>query len=268
MVNKLKWLFLGAGNMAQAIALRVHSDHPQDQMVFYTPSGSRAQSLAQETKGEVLAGPREFTNADVIVLAFKPQSLDEAAEQWKEVLTGGQVVISLLAGVGQKKIEEAFSAKLPLLRLMPNTPCRIGEGVNLLLPSENLGAAILAQIQERLSSLGKNFLMTSHEQFDALTCVTGSGPAYIFEWVHQFILWAKSHGVDQETASSMVVETFLGALHLGQEMGENWPELIKQVTSKAGVTEKVLETWRERQLDDTLKEGLNAGLARAIQLQG
>lgn len=259
----MRLLTFGAGNMACALIPLMARTFSLD-VIAYTPSQTRAESLAREVDGEVLRSLDSIPKADLYFLSCKPQQVRELARDVGGKLDSKGIIISLLAGTTIQKIEELFNHH-KIIRVMPNTPCLIGSGVSLI-KGQNISTEDLSKVRNLLESAGSVFEMSSEDQLDRLTGYTGSGPAYLFEWARIFIEDLKDKGITESQAREMIVDLFYGASKMMRE-SELSPELLRNnVTSKKGVTFEALEVFKKEGLESMTTRALEAAYKRSKEL--
>jgi len=259
--------FLGAGNLASAIirGLLAKNVFRAADIACTSKSGTTAQKLAADTgitHETDLA--RLFAPADIVVVAFKPQSLASADPRLAE-LTTGKLVISLLAGKKVATLAKTFSRARNIVRTMPNTPAAIGAGLTSYCTDKPLDATDRKTVESMLDALGK-FLEVEEGKLDALTALGGSGPAFLFEFVAGLREAGIAAGLPADIAATVALETVLGASRLLARTGESPEALRDKVTSPNGTTYAGLQVLASRQLRETLKETILAAAKRAGEL--
>ena len=182
--------------------------------------------------------------ADTVVVVVKPQDLPELLPEIAAALRPGSLVVSLCAGVSTAQIEKAMPPGTPVVRVMPNTPAQVDEGMAAISPGVAATPADLDHVTEILSAVGK--VITVPEKYqDAVTAISGSGPAYLFFVVEAMIDAGVMLGLPRDTATTLVVQTMFGSAKLLAESGEHPTVLRERVTSPGGTTAAAL-----RQLED------------------
>lgn len=236
-------------------------------LLCFTPSGTRAEKLAKETKGEVASSLDECLKSDLVFLGMKPQQFKEVAAQLKNKIEINKTIVSLLAGVGIDELKTGLGHK-KMIRLMPNTLMEIGRGICLLHGAKEVELEVLNFIEEKLS-LSSKVLKTSNEQvFDQLTLISGCGPGLLYQMALHLQESALNLGLKEESeAQEIIGRLFMGVgerLIKGDLTSE---ELRDQVTSKGGVTSAILESWAGSQLSQILFKGFEAGKERTELLK-
>jgi len=259
--------FIGAGNLASAIVrgLLAKNVCPATAIACTSKTGGTAQKLSAATGITFEADlAKLLAPADIVVLAFKPQSLDTADPRLAE-LTTGKLVISLLAGKKVGTLAKFYPHARNIVRTMPNTPAAIGAGLTSFCTRRPLSAADRTTVESMLDALGK-YLEVDEAKLDALTALGGSGPAFLFEFVAGLREAGIAAGLPADTAATVALETVLGASRLLARSGETPEALRDKVTSPNGTTYAGLQVLTSRQFRDTLKETILAATQRAGEL--
>lgn len=258
---------LGAGNLASAIVrglLASKACAPAD-LACTSKSGVTAQKLAAETgithEPELsrLLGP-----ADIVIVAFKPQSLAGADPRLAE-MTAGKLILSVLAGKKLARLARVFPRARNLVRAMPNTPAAIGAGITPWCSAQPLAPGDLAAVEKILDALGQH-LPLGEEHFDTLTALVGSGPAFLFEFIAALRDGGVAAGLPRDTAHRLALETVLGSARLLARTGGEPEALRDKVTSPNGTTHAGLQVMTTRQFRDTLRDTILAATKRAAEL--
>ncbi len=204
-------------------------------------------------------------NCEVLVLAVKPQQMKEALAPALGKLKD-QLVVSIAAGLRLDDISRWLGGHRKLVRTMPNTPSLIGAGITGLYadPSVELEGRMTAE--KILSAVGRTFWIDDEKMMDAVTAVSGSGPAYVFYFIEALEAAAKDLGFDGPTARTLAVETFLGAARLADNTTEPVSHLRERVTSKGGTTAAALERFDADAIAAAIGRGVQAANARGREL--
>lgn len=260
----MQLLTFGAGNMASALITPMADSFYDLTVTAYTPSKTRALALAEKTKGKVLDSLDSIPSSDFYFLSCKPQQIEDLAGQIRGKLDSNGIVVSLLAGTTIKKLSELLDHQ-KIIRVMPNTPSLVGEGVSLVV-AEGLDDSELGKVKELLGAAGDVFEMESEDQLDRVTGYTGSGPAYLFEWARIFIQDLEKQGIAPQEAKQMIVDLFYGASKMMKESELSPEELRNNVTSKKGVTYEALEVFKAGDLQGLTNKALEAAYKRSKEL--
>ena len=262
-----KIAFLGAGNMAAAMVeglLATKVTSPED-LVCYSASGKTAAALAARTGIHVVRTVEQLLRGvDTLVVAFKPQHLANADPALAE-LTRGKLVISVLAGKRLATLARTFPHARALVRTMPNTPGQIGAGVTGWCTQHPLAVEDRSIAEQLLNAMGVS-VEVPEPQMDALTAVSGSGPAYVFEFAAALRDAGVAAGMNRATAEKLSIETLLGAARLLARKAID-PEVLRdQVTSPNGTTFAGLQRLAARDFRGLIKETVAAAKARSEEL--
>ncbi len=262
-----KLVFLGAGNLASAIVrgLLAQQVYAPGEIACTSKTGVSAQKLAASTG--ITHEPdltRLLAGADVVVLGFKPQSL-AGADPRLATLTAGRLVLSVLAGKKLARLAQSFPSARNVVRSLPNTPAAIGAGLTPWCALSALTPADRAIVEKLLGALGMQFEI-GEEHMDTMTALSGSGPAFLFEYVASMRDAGVSGGLPADIAALAALETALGAARLLARSGELPETLRDKVTSPNGTTFAGLQVLAERRFRETIKDTVLAAARRAGEL--
>ena len=205
--------------------------------------------------------------ANVIVLAVKPQILQEVLTPLGSLVAEARpLLISVAAGVTCSSIERWLGGDPALIRVMPNTPALIGAGISALYANSNVDVGQRALAEKIVTAVGKTVWIEEESLMDAVTAVSGSGPAYFFYIMQAINDAAVREGLDAETARLLSLETALGAARLALASTENPGNLQAQVTSPGGTTEAAIKILDDSGVRDTLRQAVSAARARGGEL--
>jgi len=265
-----KIAFIGAGNMAEALIrgmIRRRLLAPEDIIAGEANPGRREQ-VERELGIRVTADNREAVSAaGIIVLAVKPQSLDAVVEEIRGKITPDHLVISILAGISTRRLEKELGPGARVVRVMPNTPALVGAGISVICAGRRAGEDALAAARTILEAVGEVRVL-EEESIDAVTALSGSGPAYFFLFVEAMIRAGEKLGLPAPEAERLAGSTLAGAGRLLAESGRPAGELRRQVTSPGGTTEAALKVFRERGLFEIVEEAMRAAAGRSKELGG
>ncbi len=236
---------LGAGVMGETVLsglLRAGWD--ADQIVATDRRPERQHELTAKYGIRMLENVEAARDAETVILVVKPQDIRDLLEELSGVITPGTLVVSLVAGVDTKSIESALADGVPVVRVMPNTPAQVDEGMAAISPGRHSSQDHLDRVSTILSATGR--VVTVPERYqDAVTAISGSGPAYLFFVVEAMIEAGVHLGLPRDIATELVVQTMLGSAKLLRETGEHPTVLRERVTSPGGTTAAAV-----RQLED------------------
>jgi pyrroline-5-carboxylate reductase len=262
------WL-VGCGAMGGALLSRwlvAGLDPSRVTVVDPAPGGLPARfegAVLPDLPGALAGGPPP----DLLVLAIKPQALAGLAEQVRPALAGDTVLVSMLAGVRVSTLAALFPG-VPIARIMPNTPARIGRGISALY-APGLDAASRDQVRALLSAAGTVVSVDEETRFDAITALSGSGPAFLFRYIEAFAGAGEAAGLDPETAALLAEHTVVGAAALLAEGLGTPASLRQQVTSPNGTTQAGLDVLDgDGALSSLLRATVRAAAERSRALAG
>lgn len=262
--------FVGGGNMAEALIkgiIAANMYKPQDILASDIRS-ERLEYLAQQYGIQTANDNSELASkADILVLSVKPQNMVEALESIKDTLKKDVLVISIMAG---KKVADIASVlgEPAIVRVMPNTPALIGEGAAALFANVK-AKPMLDKANSIFTAVGKAVIVEQESMIDAVTAVSGSGPAYYFLLMEEMIKAAIELGLPDDIARDLVLQTAKGAALLACEAdkkGESPAELRRKVTSPGGTTEAALKTFSEGNFGHLVTAALKKAADRSQEL--
>lgn len=246
---------LGAGKMGEALlsGLLRAGTSPQD--VVVTARREERAATLRERYGVEVAGNAAAAKADTVLVAVKPQDMAALLSEIADVVTPGQLVVSMAAGIPTAFIERRLTDGVPVVRVMSNTPVLVDEAMSAMSAGAHAGEEHLARTEELLGHVGRTIRVPESMQ-DAVTALSGSGPAYFFYLVEAMIDAGILLGLPRAVAADLIVQTALGAALMLRE-GEHPVKLREAVTSPAGTTINAI-----RELE---KHGVRAALIAAIE---
>ena len=271
--EKMSIVAFGCGNMASAVLNGLweglnDSGHP-GHWTLYTPSQTRALILADKFHGSCLKNLETIPNADIYILGMKPQQLESFAKEVEGKIPSGALVISMLAGVEIELLQRRLSHQ-KIMRVMPNTPCKLGLGVLPFYAAANVLDHDIHWpiLNQAFMSFNKVVECRQESDLNLLTPYSGSGPAYFYEFVQVLADDLSSRGIDPQLARDVLIQTCLGAATMMSSESDSPQVLRDRVTSKAGVTAAALEVLQrpEGGLSDLISQSLDAALKRNAEL--
>ena len=263
----IKITFIGAGRMASAIVQGLlEKEHYKPEEIACTcgddPTGP---ALAKATGIQFLPDiTPALHETEAVILACKPQQFTAINSELAGAVRG-KLIISILAGTPLARLGERFAHARNVVRTMPNTPGQIGAGVTAFTPLRELSEKDVEIVENTLGSLG-NFHEVKEEDLDAVTALSGSGPAYVFEFAAALREAGVNCGLDEGLADALAVDTLLGAAMLLAESEETPEALRDAVTSPGGTTAAALKVLEEGDLRRLVDQALEAAKARSIEL--
>jgi len=260
--------FLGGGNMAEAIlgGLLAGDVALPTQVVASDLSEARRAWLTTEYGIGVTADNVEAVrDADVVVLAVKPQQAAAALASAKEAFSEKQLLISICAGLPTETLEVQVPARV--VRVMPNLPALVRRGVSAICGGARATEADL-DLTEALFVATGAVVRLSENQMNEVTALSGSGPGYVFAFIEAMVATAIQMGIDPVMAQKMAVETVRGAAELASQTGEDPADLRQRVSSKGGTTLAGLAAMEARGFSEAVAAGMKAARDRAAELAG
>ena len=264
----MKILILGGGNMGLTYAqcfLRSRIVTPDNMMVLCR-SYEKANHLSANHEGRFFSDPRLCVpEADLLILAVKPQDSTKLFADIQGLTDDGQVLLSIMAGVRMDSIRQALGMR-KITRAMPNLPAQIGAGVTAFSATDEVTRIELVIVQNLLNTTGKTLYVEQEAMLDAATAISGSGPAYVYFFMNAMIEAAKKMGFSASEAELLVAQTFTGAIDLYNKSDLSCEHWIGKVASKGGTTEAALRIFQETALHNSITAGTEAALRRAREL--
>jgi pyrroline-5-carboxylate reductase len=259
-------VFIGGGNMAAAlIGGLLRADWSAGELAVVEVDPQRCELLRREFGVTAITAPdASLRSAEAIVLAVKPQHLREACESARPHLAA-PLVVSIAAGTRSADIAR-WTGVDAIVRTMPNTPALVGRGITGMTAAPRVSAAQRALAESILRAAGDVLWFEDEAQLDAVTAVSGSGPAYVFFFIEALARAGVELGLGEERARTLAVQTFVGAAHLAAHSTEPLEVLRQRVTSKGGTTAAAL-TWLDANaVGARISEAVHAAQRRAVEL--
>lgn len=220
---------------------------------------------AYATNDDTEANRTAVAGAGIVLVAVKPAMVPELLNEIVDALAPGAIVVSVAAGVTVATFESLLPASVSVVRSMPNTPAIVGRAVTGISAGTRSSDAELALVRELFETVGE-VVEVPEEKLDALSTISGSGPAYVFYLIEQLTATAVAKGFSPEQAALLVNGTFLGAAELLVQSGERPAELRRRVTSPKGTTERAIQVLETGGLQELFDRATDAALARAKEL--
>jgi pyrroline-5-carboxylate reductase len=260
--------FIGGGNMADAlIGGLLRKEFPLQDIRVVEINAEARRKLVDKYGVTCFDKPKDAVRAgDVIVFAVKPQNLREAASK-SGIADNANLAISIAAGVRLANLSKWLKGHTRLVRAMPNTPAMIGEGVTGLYPfSKAVNREDREQTETILGAVGATVWLTDESQMDAVTAISGSGPAYVFYFIEAVEDAARELGLPVQIAHQLVLNTFTGAAKLASSSPDPVAVLRERVTSKGGTTERALASMARDEVKEAVIRAIHAANERGKEL--
>jgi len=261
--------FIGGGNMASSLMSGlIASGHSPQQLWVSDVNKDTLKALAENLKVNTSASNDALINeVDVVVLAVKPQVLKSVAESAAALVQQKKpLVVSIAAGITQSSLSAWLGADTAIVRCMPNTPALVLTGATALHANQNVTAEQRDLAESILRSVGICLWVDNESDLDAVTAVSGSGPAYYFLLMEAMEKAALEMGLDEHSARLLVQQTALGAAKIALESSESPEQLRNRVTSPGGTTQRAIETFQQGGFSELVSKALHAARDRSIEM--
>jgi len=265
----MKIAILGCGNMGLAYArsfLKYDLVTTKD-LLLIEKDTERQKQLDSFSIGTVVSNitPNTLSGVDVLILSIKPQDFESIKEKLKIALNPSIIIVSIMAG----KTLSFLSSELNhtnMVRAMPNSPAIVGMGITAYVNNNTMRVGDLRKVDKILNATGRSIYLENENLMNAVTALSGSGPAYFFYIVKNMILAGIEMGLDAHSSTVLVQQTLLGSYHLMNAKEANLNELIKNVASKGGTTEAALNYFENNALNKILIDGIKQAENRGKEL--
>lgn len=267
----LKITFIGAGNMASSLAGGIIAKGMDPINVTMSDINESQLQAARSTLqvNTTRDNQNACQKADVVVLAVKPQVMDQVVSPLKELLQQRKpMIISIAAGITLAKLESLLGDDMPIVRCMPNTPALVEAGATGLFANTNVDDNQREQARTIMNSVGLALWVENEDQIDAVTAVSGSGPAYFFLVMEAMIEAGKKLGLSEQVAKQLTLQTALGSAQMAITSDVDATELRRRVTSPGGTTERAINIMEDQQLRKTFMDALQGAYDRSKELAG
>lgn len=268
-MNIQKIGFIGGGNMASSlISGLIASGHSPQHLWVSDIDPNTLKALAENLNVNTLASNDAVINeVDVIVLAVKPQTLGSVAKSAAALIQQKKsLVVSIAAGISQRSLSQWLGADVAIVRCMPNTPALVLTGATALHANAKVTAEQRNLAENIMRSVGIALWVKDENELDAVTAVSGSGPAYYFLLMEAMEKAAVELGLSEATARLLVQQTALGAAKIALESSESPEQLRKRVTSPGGTTQQAIDTFEQGQFTELVSKALHAARDRSIEM--
>lgn len=261
--------FIGAGNMASSLIGGLLADgFPADAIWVTDIDRDKLRSLANRSGVHAVFENQELVACcDIVVLAVKPQQIREVAKQIAaEVQRRKPLIVSIAAGIREQDLERWLGGEVAIVRAMPNTPALVQSGASGLHANPAVGPKQREEAESLLRAVGLTVWVQEEALLDAVTAISGSGPAYFFLLMEAMEKQGAKLGLDTATIRLLVEQTALGAAKLALEADVGPEELRRRVTSPGGTTEQALAVLQQGRFEDLIGQALEAAWRRSAEL--
>ncbi|GAA6135422.1 pyrroline-5-carboxylate reductase [Oceaniserpentilla sp. 4NH20-0058] len=264
-----KIAFIGGGNMATAILGGLIENGYNSQNILVSDSSQeKLVQLKDQFKVQTFNDNQAAAEqADIIMLAVKPQVMQQVIAPLATTFKNKKpLIISIAAGISLESLSKWTDPSLAIVRCMPNTPALVQKGASGLLANSNVSATQKQLTDDILKAVGLSVWVNSEQDLDAVTALSGSGPAYFFLFIEAMINAGEKLGLEAETAKLLALQTALGAATMAAKSADEPAQLRKNVTSPNGTTEQAILTFQNLKLEDTVSKAMQAAFNRSIEL--
>lgn len=213
----------------------------------------------------VITTAPEIKNSDLIILAVKPQDFTELAPKLSGIVGENAIVLSIMAGITISRITQDLNHQF-VIRAMPNSPVEVGMGMTGFSAHAAVSLEQVRSVENLLATTGRTVFFEDEKMLDAVTALSGSGPAYFYYIVRAMVEAGKEMGMTEAVATTLVKQTMLGSFQLINNAAKPFDELIKTVASKGGTTEAALSVFEEGEIHKTLVKGILRANERSAEL--
>jgi pyrroline-5-carboxylate reductase len=257
---------LGAGVMGETLLSGlVRAGRPVGELLVGEKREDRARELEERYGVSVVSNLEATERSETVVLVVKPQDMGSLLDEIGPAVREGQLVVSLAAGITTAFLESRLPAGTPVVRVMPNTPALVDEGMAAIAPGSHCDEDHLAIAEGLLGSTGR-VLRVPERQMDAVTAISGTGPAYVFFVVESMIEAGVHLGLPRSTSTELVVQTLVGSAKMLRETGTHPTVLREQVTSPGGTTAAALRELEVHKVRAAFLAAMEAARDRSAQL--
>ena len=260
---------IGCGNMGMTYTRSFihYKIVTKEDLILIEKNEERAEQLQDLDLGTVYPYYHEklIATCDIIILAVKPQDFAAVAEELGPHLSERNLILSIMAGITLENMSSRLQHQ-NIVRAMPNTPALVGMGTTVYTARKNISIEQIRMVENLLNTTGRTFFFEDETLLDAVTALSGTGPAYFFFFVKQMIDAGKKMGMDEASAAMLVKQTMLGSFHLMNNADKTLDELILSVKSKGGTTEAALDCYLDNDVASKIQEGIFKAQMRAVDL--
>ena len=266
-MSHLRIAFIGAGNMAASLIGGLRAQGMSAAQICASEPGAEQRARISAEHGITVyeSNQQAISGADLIVLAVKPQIMKAVCLALAPHLQANQLIVSIAAGISCASLNNWLGPQ-PLVRCMPNTPALVRQGVSGLFANAQVSATQREQAEQVLGAVGMVLWLDNEAQIDAVTAVSGSGPAYFFLLIEAMSAAGVQLGLTPETATQLSIQTALGAARMAVSSDVDAGELRRRVTSPNGTTEAAIKTFQAGGFAALVENALTAAATRSVEL--
>lgn len=253
---------IGGGNMGSAIISRIQKKF---KIIVCEQDEKRATELRKKFKVSLQDLPSLIEASDIILIAVKPQDVDAVVLTMKNAGVKNKLVISIAAGITTAYLEKYLGKEARVIRTMPNMPAMIGEAMTAIAKGRHAKNTDVSVALKIFDEIGKTIIV-GEQWINAITAVSGSGPAYVFLFAECLMKSAQALGLDSKTSETLVKQTLIGSVHLLDKDKDDAATLRAKVTSKGGTTQAAMDVFTNYNIEKIFQEALTAARNRAREL--
>lgn len=262
-----KICFIGGGKMASAVLKGIiNSKWAKASEIIVSDKNESALAALKNNYGVNTASDNKEAakNAEIVLFAVKPFVIKDVLEELKDIITGRQLILSIAAGISIDTLEQ-YAKQAPVIRIMPNTPALVNEGMSALCRGHYAKSEHMQKAEEIFSSIGK-VIETEEKYIDVITAVSGSGPAFYYYIINEIAKAGEMLGLDYDTALKLSAQTAYGSAKMIAESGASPEQLIINVTTPGGCTAAGNEVLKQRNIAAILHEAVDKTAKKASEL--
>lgn len=261
--------FIGCGKMASAIIKGlINTGFVESSQILATQVDEKGlEEKSKELSIEILLDNKALVQrADVIFFAVKPNQIVAVLEEIKPYVSLEKLVVSIAAGISTKKLAENLPLNSRIIRVMPNTPALVGEGMSAIFGGDFATQNDVEYVQSLLSSIGKCIILESESQMDIVTAISGSGPAFFYKVINDIARAGENLGLDYEKALLLSIQTAIGSAKMALNRDISMEELVSNVATKGGCTRVGVDVMEEKNIDNIFDEVIAKTSQKAHEL--
>lgn len=268
MTERTTIAFIGGGNMAVSLAGGLLADAAAPQVIISEPKQEQRERLAARFPTAEVVGDNATAagRADVIILAVKPQVMQDAAQSLGPALGHHPLILSIAAGITTDRLDGWLGGGQAIVRAMPNTPALVGSGATGLFANARVDAKQRGAAEHVMRCVGLVQWFEHEEDLDAVTALSGSGPAYVFLLMEALEEGGTALGLEPKVARLFALQTVFGAAKLALESDDPPATLRERVTSPGGTTQQALQVFEDGKLRELVAQAMQAAATRAREL--
>jgi len=266
MSKQKKIVFVGGGNMAKAIIYGlINNGYSQSNILVVDTSNDQLDIISNNYAVNVSTSMCKFNGDEIIILATKPHQIEAICETLKESLSQ-QLIISIAAGLSISNISKWLNDYKYIVRTMPNLVAKIQRSMTALYCKDTLVQGYKNDAEDIFNTIGKVLWLNDESKIDAVTSISGSGPAYIFYFLDSLIEAGEKVGLDREEAELLAHETLLGSAIMSESYLDDLGTLVSNVSSKGGTTEQAINVLKNKNFKEIISQAVASAFKRAVEI--